>query len=410
MNILEIIEKKKDGLELNYDELSYAFNGYLDKAIDDYQMSALLMAITINGMNQEEINNLTDIFVKSGDTYNVSDIFDNTVDKHSTGGVGDTTTLIVGPIVACLGLKMAKMSGGGLGFTGGTIDKLESIPGFNVSISKQELLDNVRKSGFAISAQTDNLVPLDKVVYELRSVTATSKSLPLIAVSIMSKKIALGAKNILIDVKYGSGALIKDLDEVHIFNEMVTNIGIHFNRNVRTIASNMDTPLSYAIGNSIEVLEVIRVLKGEKCPLLDKSIELSAHLLSMSKNIDYNEAYSMCSEVVNNKSALNKFYEFVSNQGGDIKQIKVSNKYLKVKAKHSGTIKKIDANGVAKLAFKLGAGRLTKEGKVDYTVGVMLNKYLNDYVNQDETIMYLHVKDENILFNKDDFAFIDISE
>lgn len=408
MNIIDIIEKKAIGLSLSYEELAFAFNGYLNKSVEDYQMSSLLMAITIKGMDSDEVNNLTDIFIKSGKSYNVEKIFSDSVDKHSTGGVGDSTTLIIGPIVASLGLKMIKMSGRRLGLTGGTIDKLESIPNFKVNLSKEELFTITNKTGFALSSQTDDLTPLDKLIYTLRDVTGTTKSLPLIAVSIMSKKIALGAKYILIDIKYGSGALIKDKDEANVFSKLVENIGTHFNKTVKTIISSMDTPLSYAIGNAVEVLEVKRILNGASSPLLDKSIEISANLVSLVKNIPMDEAEKMCKEVIDNKSALNKFKEFVSNQGGNLDNLKVSNKFLRVKATHSGVIKKLDAKGLSKLAFKLGCGRLKKDDEIDYSVGIMLNKHINDYIKKDETLMYLYVNDENITFNEEDFDFIEI--
>ena len=409
MNMLDIITKKKNGLSLSFDELKFAFNGYLNKNIPDYQMSALLMAITINGMNLSETISLTDIFIKSGEEYNLSRKMDFVVDKHSTGGVGDSTTLIIGPMCASLGLHMAKMSGRGLGLTGGTIDKVESIPGFNVNLDKEEFINQVRDFGFALSSQTDNLTPLDKIIYALRDVTGTTESIPLIASSIMSKKIALGADNILIDVKYGSGALLKNYEDAKKLSEWLIDIGDAYKRNVKTIISDMSTPLSFAVGNALEVKEAIEVLHGKRSPLYDACVEITATLLMMAKNIEEDKAYLMAKNCIEDGSALKKFYEFVKLQGGNLNEMKIADKVVNVKAKKAGTIKSVDALGAARLAAKLGASKETLEDKIDYSVGILLMVKNGDIVKEGSILLKLYMNDErNIEINKNDFEFIDI--
>lgn len=407
MNIIDIITKKKNNEELNYEELSYAFNGYLNKNIPDYQMSSLLMAIVINGMNLKETISLTDIFLKSGEEYNLREKMDYVVDKHSTGGVGDTTTLILGPMCASLGLKMAKMSGRGLGFTGGTIDKLESIPGFNVNLTKDELIKQVSELGFANCAQSDNLTPLDKVIYALRDVTGTTESIPLIASSIMSKKIALGAKDILIDVKYGSGALMKTKEDAEELADYLKKIGAYYEANVECLIDNMSNPLSQAIGNAIEVIEAINVLRGKECKLKSTCVDITAKLLNMSKNIDYEEAKKLAEESISSGKALQKFMEFVKAQGGRIEDLHLSDKRIEVKAKHPGIINNIDALGAAKLAAKLGASKMTLDDTIDYSVGIYLKHVKGDEINTNDVLMTLYVKDYNVEINDSDFEFIE---
>jgi pyrimidine-nucleoside phosphorylase len=409
MNIIDIITKKKNNEELSYEELSYAFLGYLNKEIPDYQMSSLLMAIVINGMNLKETISLTDIFLKSGEQYNLSSIMDNVVDKHSTGGVGDTTTLIIGPMCASLGLHMAKMSGRGLGFTGGTIDKLESIPGFNVNLTKDELINQVKTVGFANCAQTDNLTPLDKVIYALRDVTGTTESIPLIASSIMSKKLALGADNILIDVKYGSGALMKTKEDALKLSKFLMAIGESYDRKVETVIDDMSNPLSQAIGNSIEVIEAINVLRGKKCTLTNTCIDIVAKLLVMSKNISYEEGVRLATESITSGKALNKFTEFVSAQGGDISKVVVSSKKINVRSKFDGRVNNIDALGAAKLAAKLGASKMTLDDDIDYTVGLYLHKIKGDTVQKGDLLMTMYVQNFQTEFTEEDFTFIDLS-
>lgn len=407
MNILDIITKKKNGGSLSYDELKFAFNGYLNKEIPDYQMSALLMAITINGMTISETLSLTDIFIRSGKAYDLAGAMKYTVDKHSTGGVGDSTTLIIGPMCAALGLHLAKMSGRGLGLTGGTIDKVESIPGFNVNLTEEEFYTQVEELGFALSSQTSDLVPLDKMVYALRDVTGTTESIPLIASSIMSKKIASGADNILIDIKVGSGALIKNMDDAKLLSEWLIEIGEAYKKNVRTLISDMNTPLSYAIGNSLEVCEAINVLHGKKCPLFNACVEIVANLLSMAKGLDLNEAEVRAEQVLKNGEALKKFYEFVSRQGGRLKEVVVAPHVIPVKSKKEGKVVKIDAEGAAKLAAKLGASKMSLNDTIDYTVGIILNVKIGDTVKKDDTLLNIYTN-KYVKFVETDFDFIEV--
>ena len=296
--IVDIINKKRLGLALSYDEIYSIFNGYLNGNVKDYQMSSLLMAICINGMNDDEVFALTKIFIESGDVLDFSNISGIKVDKHSTGGIGDKTTLIIAPIVASVGIPVVKMSGRGLGYTGGTIDKLESIKGFRIDLTDDEVLEQVRKIGVVVTGQTANLVPMDKVIYALRDVTATVSSIPLIASSIMSKKIAAGADKILIDIKVGDGALLQSMDDAKKLSELMIKIGKFYGREVRTKISDMNVPLGRAIGNSLEVLEAISVLKGEDGHnnLTNLCIELASEMVSMGKNIDYEEAKKLVIE------------------------------------------------------------------------------------------------------------------
>ena len=323
MNIIDIINKIRYSKVLTYEELSYAFNGYLKGDIVDYQMSSLLMAITINGLSFEETINLTKIFIDSGDSYH----FDNPVcDKHSTGGVGDTVTFIIAPILASLDIPIAKMSGRGLGITGGTIDKLESIPGYNVNLSKDDYYKYVKDIKIAVGAQTDSLVPLDKVIYALRDVTGTIESIPLIASSIMSKKIACGAKYIVIDIKCGEGAFLKTRNDAEKLSDWLIKIGNNFNVEVRTIITDMDEPLSNSIGNSLEVMEAIEVLKGKESKLANVAVEIAGILISMYKNISIEDGCKLAKETLSNGLAYKAFNNWIINQGGDLSQIKISDK------------------------------------------------------------------------------------
>lgn len=408
MNILDIITRKKNKQSLSYDELAYAFNGYLNKEIPDYQMSALLMAIVINGMNLSETLALTDIFLNSGEKLNLGEKIENLVDKHSTGGVGDTTTLIIGPMCASLGMKMAKMSGRGLGITGGTIDKLESIPGFNVDLDEETFINQVNEIGFSVVSQTKNLTPLDKVIYALRDVTGTCESIPLIASSIMSKKLALGAKNILIDVKVGSGALMKTEEDANKLSEYLIAIGESYNVNVRTIIGKMDTPLSFAIGNSLEICEAMNVLNGKKCPLYDAVLELVANLYDMTYQSGLEEGYRQAKYSLESKKALNKFYEFIHAQGGSLRNVTVAQNKIKVRSKKDGFISKIDAYGAGALAAKLGASKQKLDDKIDYTVGIMLNKQVGDEVAVDDVLFTMYTSDPKMQFSESDFDFITI--
>lgn len=393
--IVDIINKKRLGLELTYKELSFFFNGYLKGDVKDYQMSSLLMAICINGMTDEEIFSLTKIFIESGDVLDFSNISGIKVDKHSTGGIGDKTTLIIAPIVASVGIPVVKMSGRGLGYTGGTIDKLESIKGFRIDLTDDEVLEQVRKIGVVVTGQTANLVPMDKVIYALRDVTATVSSIPLIASSIMSKKIAAGADKILIDIKVGDGALLQSMDEAKKLSELMIKIGKFYGREVRTKISDMNVPLGRAIGNSLEVLEAISVLKGEDGHnnLTNLCIELASEMVSMGKNIDYEEAKKLVIENIENGKAYDKFLEMVKYQGGDINSLSVSGNKQEIVADKDGIIKNIDALKLGKLSVSLGAGRKSKEDKIDYSVGIYLNKLVGDKVEKGDVIATVYKKD-----------------
>ena len=404
MLVVDIINKKRLGKELSYKELDFAFNGYLEGSVKDYQMSALLMAICINGMEDEEIYALTKIFIDSGDILDFGDEFGTLVDKHSTGGIGDKTTLVIGPIVASCGVPVVKMSGRGLGYTGGTIDKLESIPGFKVNLTDEKILRQLRKIGLVSSAQTANLTPLDKVIYALRDVTGTVSSIPLIAASIMSKKIAAGADKILIDIKVGKGALLKNKDEAKKLSDLMIKIGSFYQREVKCIISDMNTPLGYAVGNALEVEEAIEVLKGKQygTPFVDLCIDLSVNMISMGKGISKQDAKLMVLESLNKGRAYQKFLELVKEQGGDLSKMEVSSKRQKIKAEKSGIIKKIDALEVGMLSVKLGAGRINKEDKIDHGVGVRLHKLLGETVEKGEVIatLYVNEKVDSSLYEK----------
>ena len=407
MNIIDIINKKRKGKELTYEELNYAFTGYLNKQHEDYQMSSLLMAIVINGMTLDETINLTDIFIKSGDILDLSSVGDIILDKHSTGGVGDSTTLVVGPIVAACGCHMAKISGRGLGITGGTIDKLESIPGFNVNLSKKEFMNALKNVGFVDSAQTKNLGPLDKIIYNLRNNSGTTESLPLIASSIMSKKIASGADIILIDIKVGKGALIKTKKDANTLSSWMKTIGKKYNKKVVTIISDMNIPLSNSIGNALEVEEAINVLKGAKTRLYDTSKEIASILISLAKKISINEAKEMVDEVIKNGSAYKKFNEFVEYQGGNIKKIKINAKVKIIRSEKAGVLKNIDALKIGELSLKLGAGKINDRETIDYSAGVKLYKEIGDKVKKGDILATLYTN-KNIKMSNEDINCFEI--
>ena len=390
--ILDIINKKRLGKELSYKEIAYFFNGYLDGDVCDYQMSSLLMAICINGMSDEEIFALTKVFIDSGDVLDFSMIPGIKVDKHSTGGIGDKTTLVIAPIVASLGVPVVKMSGRGLGYTGGTIDKLESIPGFRIDLDDEEILKQVGDIGIVVTGQTADLVPMDKVIYALRDVTATVSSIPLIASSIMSKKIASGADKILIDIKVGKGALLETKEEAKKLKQLMIKIGKIYNREVRCIISDMNTPLGKNIGNSLEVMEAIDVLKGKEASnnFVDLCIELATEMVSMGLEISIEEANSKVLDSLKSGKAYDKFLEMVKYQKGDINKIKVSDNKEVIKAQNSGIITKIDALEVGKLSLSLGAGKVKKSDKIDYSVGIVLEKKVGDSVKTGDVLATLY--------------------
>ncbi|MBQ8472443.1 MAG: thymidine phosphorylase [Bacilli bacterium] len=404
MNIVEIINKKRVKEELTRNELEFAFNGYLNGNVCDYQMSSLLMAICINDMTDMEIFDLVDIFIKSGDVLDLSGIPGIKVDKHSTGGIGDKITLIIGPIVASCGVSVPKMSGRGLGYTGGTIDKLESIKGFRTSLDEDEFIKQVQDIGFAVTGQTSNLCPLDKVIYALRDVTGTVESIPLIASSIMSKKIAGGADKILIDIKCGVGATLQDLESALKLKDLMERIGDHYGKLTICEISDMNTPLGSNVGNSLEVIEAMDVLKGKKGSLTDLAIKISSEMVSASKEISFNEARREVLKVLENGLAYNKFLEFVKYQGGDINTLLVSEYKQEIKSNKDGIVKNINALNIGKLSCSLGAGRLNKEDSIDHTVGIILNKLVGDRVLVGDTLFTLYKKNNELVnLNLDDY-------
>lgn len=402
--ILDIINKKRLGKELSYKELDYAFNSYLNGDIPDYQMSSLLMAICINGMTDEEIFALTKIFIDSGDVLDFSDIPGIKVDKHSTGGIGDKTTLVITPIVASLGIPVIKMSGRGLGYTGGTIDKLESIPGYRIDLSDEEIIKQVHDIGVVVTGQTGDLVPMDKVIYALRDVTATVSSIPLIASSIMSKKIASGADKILIDIKVGNGALLQTKEDAKKLSSLMIKIGEVYNREVRTIISDMNVPLGKCIGNSLEVLEAIDILKGKEKDnnLYDLCIELATEMVSMGLNKSKEESKELVIESIQSGSAYTKLLEMVKYQNGNIDSIKISDNTYRIICKNNGVIKKINALELGKLSLSLGAGKVNIKDKIDYSVGIKLNKLVGDNVKKGDLLatLYINKKDFTVDYEK----------
>ena len=395
MEVLELIDKKREGKNLTKEELDYVFNGYLNGSVPDYQMSSMLMAICINGMSLEETIDLTDLMMHSGIVLDLSSVNGVVVDKHSTGGIGDKTTLVLGPILASLGLKVAKLSGRGLGYTGGTIDKLESIPGFRVSLTKEEFINNLNTVGFTLGMQTPEFTPLDKAIYDLRSVSGTVSSIPLIASSVMSKKLAVGAKYILIDLKVGNGALIKTKSEAEELAKIMMEIGVHYNKVVIPVLTDMNTPLGDAVGNALEVKEAIDTLKGKTGEFRNLTIELASVLLCNALNIDIEYAKDRVVRSIDDGSAYKKFLEFVSNQGGNIDEMKISDNIKPVVADKDGVIRSIDALKIGYLSLELGAGRKRKGDKVDTGVGVVLNKHLGDEVKSGDILCYLYQSDNN---------------
>ena len=401
MNIIDIINKKRLKQELTDEEIKYIIDGYMSEEIKDYQMSSLLMAILLNDMTNEEIYSLTKYMVDSGSKLDLTKLGNNVVDKHSTGGVGDKTTLIITPIVASCGVKVAKMSGRGLGHTGGTIDKLESIPNFNVNLTEQDFLKQVNEIGAAITCQTENIALADKKIYALRDVTGTVESIPLIASSIMSKKIALGAKKLVLDVKVGSGALIKTKEDAQRLSRLMIDIGKENGIEVICILTNMDIPLGNNIGNYLEVEEAIDILKNnKKGKLTDLCIELSSHMVSIGLNIKYEEAKEKVLENLNNQKAYDKFLEIVNYQHGTIENIKTEIRKFEIKSMTEGYLTNIDAYKLGLLSMSLGAGRLTKEDILDYHAGIIVHKNINDYINIGDAIMTLYTnKDINAIDN-----------
>lgn len=406
MNIIDIIIKKKNKEELTAEEIKYVIENFTNGNIPDYQMSSLLMAIVINGMTDEETTHLTKFMVESGSRLDLSNFY-GVVDKHSTGGVGDKTTLIVAPIVAACSCKVAKMSGRGLGYTGGTIDKLESIPGFKTNLSKDEFLNEIKDIGMAITSQTDSVATADKKIYALRDVTGTTESIPLIASSIMSKKIASGSKNLVLDIKVGEGALIKNIDDARKLANLMIKIGSANDMKVVCLLTNMDIPLGNNIGNSLEVLEALNILyyNGES-ELKELCIEIASYMVSLGLGIFYDDAKRKVIEVIQNKSAYNKLLEFVKYQNGDINSLPKSTKVYQIKAKEEGYLERLSSLELAKLSMHLGAGRQNKEDTIDYSAGIIINKNIGSKVNNGDVILTLYTNRELPNINEDELFTI----
>ena len=402
MNIIDIIAKKRDGKELSEEEIKYFIEEYTANRIEDYQAAALVMAIYINGMSYRETKDLTMAMANSGDILDLSRLGENVVDKHSTGGVGDKVTLILAPLIASFGIPVAKMSGRGLGFTGGTADKIEAIPGYNTSISEKEFIDNVKKIGISLITQTLNLAPADKKIYALRDTIACTESIPLIASSIMSKKIASGANKIVLDVTCGHGAFMKNLEQAEELSKTMIEIGKLAGRETICIITDMNEPLGYAVGNSLEVIEAINFLNGDMPEdLKDVVIELGAYMIKLAgKGDNIEENKNKLLENIKDGKAYDKFVEFVQNQGGDISYLEDVNKFEKapiikeVRAEEEGYIKEINAETIGKISCTLGAGRKTKADKIDLTVGIVLHKKVGDYIKNGDVIATVYANDQ----------------
>ena len=402
MNILEIIAKKRDGKELSKEEIDYFIKEYTEERIEDYQASALIMAIYINGMNDREITDLTLAMAHSGEVLDLSCFGENVVDKHSTGGVGDKVSIILLPIIASLGVPVAKMSGRGLGFTGGTVDKMESIPGYRTNVGIEEFIKDVKKVGISMIGQTMNLAPADKKIYALRDTIACVENIPLIASSIMSKKIASGANKIVIDVTVGKGAFMKNKEDAQKLAEQMIRIGNLAGREVRCVLTPMDEPLGHSVGNSLEVIEAINFLKGDMPKdLKEVVLELGANMLQLAgKGEDLEENKLKILENIENGKAYNKFIEMVKNQGGDISFIEDTTKFKKsqytlaVVTKKIGKVTEINAEEIGKLACYLGAGRVHKDDKIEPDVGIVINKKIGDEVMMGDFLAYICANDK----------------
>lgn len=397
----EIIRKKREGRALSSEEIEYMVKGFTAGEIPDYQMSAFCMAVIFNGMDDAETASLTEQMARSGDMLDLSRFGALSVDKHSTGGVGDKTSLIVGPIVASCGGVFAKMSGRGLGHTGGTVDKLEAFEGYRTSLEKEEFLSQAENIGIALIGQTGNLTPADKKLYALRDVTDTVDSIPLIVSSIMSKKLAAGAKNIVLDVKCGSGAFMKDIESARTLAQKMVDIGKVCGRNMSAVISDMDVPLGRTVGNSLEVKEAIALLKGADIPdLREICVSLSAQLISMIHGVDADEARAMASRAIDSGAALAKMKEWIQAQGGDASWVDEPEKFPKAKicreirSYQEGYISHMDAELIGRAACELGAGRKTKEDCVDYSAGIVLCKKTGELVRRGDVLARFYTSDE----------------
>lgn len=405
MNILEIIAKKRDGVELSNEEIKYFVQGYTKGEISDYQAAALIMAIYIKGMTKQETTNLSLAMSESGDVLDLSKFGKNVVDKHSTGGVGDKVSIILLPIIASLGIPVAKMSGRGLGHTGGTVDKLESIPGYNTNVEIKEFMQNVENVGISMIGQTMNLAPADKKIYALRDAISCVESMPLIASSIMSKKIASGANKLVLDVTVGHGAFMKTKEDAQKLSNEMIEIGKLANIETVCILTNMNEPLGYSVGNTIEVIEAIKALKGDMPEDLKAVVlELGSYMIKLTGNGDnIQENKEKMIENIQNGKAYNKFLEMVKNQNGDITYVENIEKFEKAKhivpvySEKEGYIHEINAEEIGKLACSLGAGRVRKEDEIDKAVGIELVKKVASNVKRGEILAYIHINKEEMI-------------
>lgn len=404
MRMVDVLEKKRDGLELTKEEIDFVIEGYTNGEVPDYQMSAFLMAVYFQDMTTEERVNLTKAMVESGEQVDLSEIDGVKVDKHSTGGVGDTTTLILAPLVAAVGVPVPKMSGRGLGHTGGTVDKLESIAGFKVEIEPETFIELTNKNKVAVVGQSGNLTPADKKIYSLRDVTATVNAIPLIASSIMSKKIASGADAIVLDVKTGSGAFMKSLDDSKELAHAMVQIGNGAGRETIGVISDMNQPLGFAVGNALEVKEAIDTLRGEGPEdLHELCLELGSRMVYLGKKADsIEEAKEMLEEAIQSGKAIETFKTMIAAQGGDAsivdapEKLPTSSYTFEVEAKEDGFVSEIIANEIGIAASLLGAGRMTKESEIDLAVGLVLNKKIGDAVKKGESLVTIHSNREDV--------------
>ena len=408
MRMVDLIIKKREGGALSREEIAFWIDGYVNGIIPDYQVSAMTMAILFKGMSEEEVINLTDLMEHSGDTLDLSNLKGVKVDKHSTGGVGDKTSLVLGPMVAACGATLAKLSGRGLGHTGGTLDKLESIPGLRIALSEKEFEKQVNSIGIAIAGQTQSLVPADKKMYALRDVTGTVESIPLIAASVMSKKLAAGTDAILLDVTLGHGAFMKDIDQARTLAKLMVKIGNGLNRDTRAVLSNMNEPLGLAVGNALEVKEAIAALHGKGPEDLMELCYTSGSVMLVQAKIakDQQEGHMMLERVIRDGSAFVKLCEMVQAQGGDVDYIlhpekfKLAKNIVPIYAKKSGYIKDIDALEIGLASMTLGGGRETLDDVIDMAAGIMLNKKVSDKVEEGDVLCYLHSNKNVTLINR----------
>lgn len=406
MRMYDIILKKRANLPLTDEEIRFVIDGYVKGEIPDYQVSALLMTIVFNGMNARELGTLTLAMAQSGNMVDLSNIDGITVDKHSTGGVGDKTTLIIAPLVAACGGKVAKMSGRGLGHTGGTIDKMESIPNLKVSLEKDAFINQVNKIGLAVIGQSEGLAPADKKLYALRDVTGTVDSIPLIASSVMSKKLASGAQAILLDVKVGSGAFMKNIEDARELAKAMVDIGKENGRSVKAILTDMDRPLGHAIGNALEIREVIDTLKGHGPEdLTHECIIMAAHMLVLSHICDYETALSRVQEALDSGAALERLRMMIDAQDGDSRVIDdesllaIGKFTYDVTAPQDGYITHMNTEQCGIASVMLGAGRIIKDGPIDYSAGIVMHKKTGDAVSMGERIATLYASDESLFTN-----------